>query len=310
LGGHFFEPTETGGLVILARKPRRERKQETVQEETSSDGKKTAEKEAIKKPTRYPSRRSMWSGSIAIGLINVPVKLYAMVYDRGVTFHFLHKTDNAPLRYEKICTKDNKVVPWSEVVKGYEVNKNQYVIFDKEELEAVKPESDKRIRIDKFIDYLSVDPVYFYSSYALMPDKSNDAYSLLLTAFESLGKSAVGKITLRTKEYPVLVHAYKGALVLTTMRYGYDVVDPSGFEELQELKSPEKAELDLAKKIITDLSGEFDINEYKDAYRQRVEELIQKKLKGETITVEKPPKEEVKGLMAALQETLKQLEKK
>jgi DNA end-binding protein Ku len=310
LGGHFFESTETGGLVILARKPRRERKQETVQEETSSDGKKTAEKEAIKKPTRYPSRRSMWSGSIAIGLINVPVKLYAMVYDRGVTFHFLHKTDNAPLRYEKICTKDNKVVPWSEVVKGYEVNKNQYVILDKEELEAVKPESDKRIRIDKFIDYLSVDPVYFYSSYALMPDKSNDAYSLLLTAFESLGKSAVGKITLRTKEYPVLVHAYKGALVLTTMRYGYDVVDPSGFEELQELKSPEKAELDLAKKIITDLSGEFDINEYKDAYRQRVEELIQKKLKGETITVEKPPKEEVKGLMAALQETLKQLEKK
>ena len=115
---------------------------------------------------------------------------------------------------------------------------------------------------------------------------------------------------MRTKEYPALVHAYKGALVLTTMRYGYDVVDPSRHEELEELKKPEKAEFDLAKKIINDLSGEFDINEYQDNYRQRVEEVIKKKLKGETITVEKPPKEEVKGLMSALQETLKQLEKK
>lgn len=287
----------------MEKKLRARKKPQVIQEE------KPQEKTEAK-PKRAPSRRSMWSGSISIGLINVPVKLYAMVYDRGITFHFLHKTDNQPLRYEKICTKENKVVPWQEVVKGYEVSKNQYVVFNKEELDAVKPESDKRIRIDKFIDYLSVDPVYFYSSYALMPDKSNDAYSLLLTAFEGMGKAAVGKITLRTKEYPVLVHAYKGALVLTTMRYGYDVVDPSGFEELQALKAPQKAELDLAKKIIADLSGDFDINEYTDTYRQRVEELIQKKLKGETVTVEKAPKEEVKGLMAALQETLKQLEKK
>ena len=252
----------------------------------------------------------MWTGSINIGLINVPIKLYPMIYDRGVTFHFLHKPDNAPLQYQKVCTKDGKVVPWSEVMKGYEVSKNQFVIFGKEELDAVKPESDRRIRIDKFIDYLSVDPVYFYSSYALMPDKSSDAYGLLLEALEKLGKAGVGRITLRTKEYPALVHAYKGALVLTTMRYGYDVVDPSGFEELKELKTPQTNELELARKIITDLSGEFDISEYKDTYREKVEELIKKKLKGETITVEKPPREEVKGLMAALQETLKQLEKK
>jgi DNA end-binding protein Ku len=289
----------------LEKKPRKTRKQETVQEE-----KPVEKEEEAAKLKRKPSRRPMWTGSVTIGLINVPIKLYPMIYDRGVTFHFLHKPDNAPLRYEKVCTKDNKVVPWPEVVKGYEVSKNQYVVFDKEELDAVKPESDKRIRIDKFIDYLSVDPVYFYSSYALMPDKSNDAYGLLLQALESIGKAGVGRITLRTKEYPVLVHAYKGALVLTTMRYGYDVVDPGGFEELKELKTPEKNELEIAKKIIKDLSGEFDISEYKDTYRVRVEELIKKKLKGETITVEKPPKEEVKGLMAALQETLKQLEKK
>jgi len=292
-------------LKKLQKKPRRTRKQEFVQTEKPEE--KTEESA---KPKRAPSKRPMWTGSISIGLINVPIKLYPMIYDRGVTFHFLHKIDNAPLRYEKVCTKDNKIVPWPEVVKGYEVSKNQYVIFGKEELDAAKPESDKRIRIDKFIDYFGMDPVYFYSSYALMPDKSNDAYGLLLEALEKMGKAGVGKITLRTKEYPALVHAYKGALVLTTMRYGYDVVDPSGFEELKELKTPEKNELEMAKKIITDLSGEFDISAYKDTYRTKVEELIKKKLKGETITVEKPPKEEVKGLMAALQETLKQLEKK
>jgi DNA end-binding protein Ku len=232
-----------------------------------------------------------------------------MIYDRGISFRFLHKTDGHPLKYQKVCTKDNKVIPWEEVVKGYEVTKNEYVIFDKEELEAVKPESDKRIRLDKFVDYFAVDPIYFDRSYVLMPDKSADAYGLLLMAFEKKGKAGVGRITLRTKEYPALVHAYKNALVLTTLRYAYDVVDPRGFEELQKLKEPEKAELDLAVKIVTDLSGEFDITEYTDSYKQKVEELIKKKLQGQTVTPEKPVQEEVKGLMVALRDTLKQLEK-
>ncbi len=268
------------------------------------------EKKSEKKPKAPASKRPMWTGSLTIGLVNVPVKLYPMIYDRGVSFHFLHKTDNQPLKYQKVCTKDDKVVPWSEVVKGYEFSKNQFVIFGKEELDAVKPESDKRIRISKFVDYFSVDPIYFYSSYALMPDKSNDAYSLLLAALKKMGKAGAGKITLRTKEYPALVHAYKDTLVLTTLRYAYDVVDPQNFEEAKELKEPEKAELNLAVKIVTDLSGEFDIAEYEDTYREKVQALIEKKLKGEAIVVEKPPQEEVKGLMVALRETLKQLENK
>ena len=255
-------------------------------------------------------RRPIWTGNLTIGLVNVPIKLYPMIYDRGISFRFLHKNDGHPLKYQKVCTKDQRVIPWQEVAKGYEIAKNEYVIFDKEELDAVKPESDKRIRLDKFVDYFSVDPIYFDRSYALMPDKSIEAYSLLLTAFEKKGKAGVGRITLRTKEYPALVHAYKGSLVLTTLRYAYDVVDPQGFEELRQLKAPEKVELDIAVKIVADLSGEFDITEYQDRYKQKVEELIKKKLKGETVVVEKPAEEEVKGLMVALRDTLKQLEKK
>jgi DNA end-binding protein Ku len=209
-----------------------------------------------------------------------------------------------------MCTKDDKIVPWNEVVRGYEVSKNEFVTVDKKDLDAAKPESDNRIRISKFVDYFSVDPIYFDKTYALMPDKNKEAYGLLLTALEKKNKAGAGRITLRTKEYPALLHTYKGALVLTTLRYGYDVVDPQDFEQVHKLKEPEKAELDMAVKIVTDLSGDFDISEFEYTYMKRVEELIAQKVKGEKIHIEKPPEVEAKGLMIALRETLKQLEQK
>ncbi|MGD0644123.1 MAG: Ku protein [Candidatus Bathyarchaeia archaeon] len=254
-------------------------------------------------------RRPIWSGSVTIGLVNLPVKVYPMIYDKGVSFHFLHKVDGQPLKYVKMCTKDDKIVPWDEVMRGYEVAKNEYVTFEAKELDAIKPESDRQIRISKFVDYFSVDPVYFDKTYALIPDKSAEAYSLLLTALERKNKAGAGRITLRTKEYPALLHTYKGALVLTTLRYAYDVVNPQDFEDLKKLKEPIKTELDMAIKIVTDLSGEFDITEFEDGYMKRVEEMIGQKLKGEKIHVEKPPEVEAKSLMVALRETLKQLEK-
>lgn len=267
----------------------------------------TEQAQSEKSSAAAPSR-SIWSGSITIGLVNVPVKLYSMIYDKGVSFHFLHKTDGHPLKYVKMCTKDDQIIPWNEVVRGYEVAKNEYIIFDKKELDAAKPESDKRIRISKFVDYFSVDPVYFDRTYALLPDKSKNAYSLLLNALQRTNKAGAARITLRTKEYPALLHPYKGALVLTTLRYAYDVVDPQDFEAFHKLSEPQKAELDLAVKIVTDLSGEFDIGEFEDTYQKRVQKLVAQKIKGEKIIVEKPPEEAARGLMVALRDTLKQLE--
>ncbi len=265
---------------------------------------------AEEKTSAAAPSRSIWSGSITIGLVNVPVKLYSMVYDKGISFHFLHKTDGQPVKYVKVCTKEDKIIPWNEVVRGYQVSKDEYLIFEKAELDAARPESDKRIRISKFVDYFSVDPIYFDRTYALLPDKSKDAYSLLLNALQRTNKAGAGRITLRTKEYPALLHTYKGALVLTTLRYAYDVVDPQDFEKLHKLPESEKAELDMAVKIVTDLSGDFDITEFKDTYMEKVQQLVDQKLKGERITVEKPPEVEAKGLMTALRETLKQLETK
>ena len=254
--------------------------------------------------------RPFWSGSITIGLVNVPVRLHTMVRDLSVSFRLLHKEDGQPLRYDRVCTKDDRVIPWAETVKGYEVRKGEYLIFEPEELKAIMPESNRKIRIEKFVFYLSLDPVYFETSYILTPDRSEEAYNLLLTALQDLGRAAIGTITLRTKEYPVVVHAYGGGLVLTTLRYADEVSLPRAFETLDNLPAPKEAELTLAKRIITDLSGDFSMTDYHDRYREAVMSLIEKKLAGEKVVYVEPHPEEAKELMQALKETLSTLSAK
>ncbi|CAG0992278.1 Non-homologous end joining protein Ku [Methanosarcinales archaeon] len=257
--------------------------------------------------TTKHSGRPIWSGSITIGLVNVPVKVYTMIRDKAFSFRLLHNDDGQPLKYERVCIKDDKVVDWKDTVKGYEIRKNEFIVFKKEELDAIRPESDQRIRLDKFISLLSIDPVYFEKSYILVPDKNTDAYSLLMTAIRQEGKAGMGKITMRTKEYPVVIYEYKGALILTTLHYADEVVNPVVMEDLTKLKKTSQKEVELATKIIQGLSGEFDITEYRDGYREKIEKLIEKKMKGEVIVAQVPKKEEVKELMVALQETIKKL---
>ena len=248
--------------------------------------------------------RPFWSGSITIGLVNVPVRLHTMVRDRSFSFRLLHREDGQPLRYDRVCTKDGRVIPWADTVKGYEVRKGEYVVFEPGELKAVMPESDRKIRIEKFVYYLSLDPTYFETPYILVPDRSEEAYSLLVTALQDLGRAAVGTITLRTKEYPVVVHVYKGGLVLTTLRHADEVTSPHAFEQLTSLPAPKESELALAKRIINELSGDFSITDYPDRYQEAVLKLIEKKLAGEKIVHEEPHPEEAKELMQALQETI------
>ena len=172
----------------------------------------------------------------------------------------------------------------------------------------MKPESDERIRVDKFVNLISIDPLYFDKSYILAPNKSKDAYSLMLSAFQKMGMAGVGKFTMKNKEHPVVIHEYKGALILTTLRYANEIVYPLDIEGLKELPKVTEEELQLATKIVENLSGDFDITDYRDGFREKVEQLIDKKRKGETIVPQKPQKEEAKELMVALKETLSKLE--
>jgi DNA end-binding protein Ku len=285
---------------------------------TNAPGKKAPAKKGSGKPA-VPSGeheqhgkpgRPFWSGSITIGLVNVPVRLHTMVRDRSFSFRLLHKKDGQPLKYDRVCSRDGLVVPWNETVKGYEIRKGEFLVFEPEELKAAMPDSDRKIRIDKFVYYLSLDPVYFESSYILVPDRSEEAYSLLVTALGELGRAAAGTITLRTKEYPVVVHVYDGALVLTTLRHADEVTPPHAFSILPSLPVPKVAELALAKRIINDLAGDFSINDYPDRYRESILALIDKKLAGEKIVYEEPHPEEAKELMAALEETIATLARK
>jgi DNA end-binding protein Ku len=259
--------------------------------------------------TAEPSTRSIWSGRISIGLVNVPVKLFTMIKDQSFSFKFVRKEDACPLKYERVCTLDREVVPWSDIGRAIEIRKDEFIVFEKEELDALRPESNKKINIDKFIPMDQVDQILFEKSYILGPDKSEDSYSLMLEAFKRKNMAGVGRFTLRTKEYPVLVYPYRDALIVTTLRYGNEVVDPHAIKIVQSLESPPEEELELAMKIIDNLAGDFDISEYKDTYRDRVEELVKQKIKGETIVVAEAQTEEVKELMTALQETLTQLQR-
>ena len=260
-----------------------------------------------KSAPRIP-HRPIWTGSISIGLVNVPVKLLTMTRDHSVSFRLLHRADGQPIQYQRVCTRDNQVVPWEDIVRGYEVRKDEFVVFENEELDAVKPESDRKIRLDKFVYSLSIDPVFFNRSYLLIPDRSDEAYSLLLAAFRKMGRAGVGMVTLRTKEYPALVREYHEALILTTLHYADEIVNPPDLEEIQRLTEPPEKEMALAEKIIGDLSGDFDVAEFEDTYRDRLKDLIQKKMEGKTVIIEKPAAEEARELMDALQETLARLQ--
>lgn len=254
-----------------------------------------------------PPHRPIWSGSISIGLVNIPVKANPLVRDHSISFRLLHTKDGQPIRYERVCEHDHETVPWADVGRGYEVRPGEFLLFEKRELDAVRPESDRRIRIDKFVYSLGLDPVFFNSNYLLLPDKNPEAYALLLAAFRSEGKAGIGRITLRTKEYPAIIREYRDALILTTLHYRDEVMDPRALDELASLKEPEKKELELAVRIIHELSGDLDLSEYHDRYREQVEDLIRKKMEGKTIRVEKPKAEEARELMAALRETLAQM---
>jgi DNA end-binding protein Ku len=120
-------------------------------------------------------RRAFWTGSISIGLVNIPVRVMVMVREHTVPFHLLHREDGQPIEYRRVCRRDNREVPWEEIVRGYEVRDGEYIVIEKEELEAVRPESDRKIRIDRFINVLSIDPVYYDRSYILVPDGSPEA---------------------------------------------------------------------------------------------------------------------------------------
>lgn len=252
--------------------------------------------------------RVFWSGSISFGLVNIPIKLYTATRDKGIHFNQLHREDHGRVRYRLQCEVDGEELSREDIIKGYEYSKGRYVTFSDEELERLALESSRSIDILDFVDLDQIDPIYFQKGYYVAPQKgAAKAYHLLREAMERTGKVAIAQFVLRTKAHLAIVRFIEGVLVLETMHYADEVINPA--EVPVDTASPTDREMDLAISLVESLSVPFDPVRYKDIYRERLEEAIARKVEGQEIVA--PPqaeRAEIIDLMEALQASLKQPE--
>ena len=251
--------------------------------------------------------RSIGSGAISFGLVSIPVKLYLAASSESPSFNLLHARCGNRIRQQRFCPACNTVVEREDLIRGYEVSKDQYIQVTDEELKALEGEASEEIEIAEFVPLAKVDPIYFERSYYLGPDRGGEkAYRLLADTMAQVGKVALAKFVLRGKENLVIVRSARNGLVLHTMYFADEV---RSFDEIAKGESAKisEAESQLAVRLIEELStGDFEPDKYEDEYSQRVLDLVDKKAEGQKITLAKPQarRGQVIDLMAALMESL------
>jgi DNA end-binding protein Ku len=254
--------------------------------------------------------RAIWSGTISFGLLNVPVKMYSAVSSQKISFRELRESDGSRVRHKRVAEADGEEVSYDDMVKGYEISPEQYVILTREEIEELAPEKTRAIEIQDFVDVAQIDPIYFNQPYYLAPDKSSErAYSLLARAMEESGKAAIARFVLRNKEHLSAIRSNGKFLTMATMRFADEIVPPERLDDVlpQDGEKPAARELEMAEKLIESLSGEWDPEAYKDEYREQLLSLIERKARGEAIVAaptEEPKPTKAPDLMAALEESL------
>ncbi len=254
--------------------------------------------------------RAIWSGSISFGLLNVPVKLYSAVSKKSVSFRELRESDSSRVRHKRVAEADGEEVAYDDIVKGYEIAPEQYVVITRSELEELDPKKTRAIEILDFVDLDEIDPIYFDHPYYLGPDKGAEkAYGLLVKAMADANKVAIARFVLRNKENLAALRPMDGVMTMATMRFADEVVSPEEISDSIEgdAGKPAKKELDMAKALIDSLADDFDADKYRDEYREQLLALIERKAKGEKVvapTSEAPTPTKAPDLMAALEESL------
>jgi DNA end-binding protein Ku len=258
--------------------------------------------------------RSLWTGSLSFGLVNVPVRILPAVRDLDLHFRQLHEKDGAPVDVERWCSKEDVEVPFEEITHSYELEDGREVIITDEDLEAVEPRRTRTIEIEQFVDLADVDPIYFDHPYFLVPATEDDgavrAYRLLVDVMDKTDRAALGRFVLRAKEYLAIVRSRERALTLTTMLFADEVRSAKALDAATAKRhQPAKKQLDAAVAVIEELSAEWKPERYKDCYRKRLQQVVAEKRKGKTI---KAPEADGKAeaapdLMEALERTLAEL---
>jgi DNA end-binding protein Ku len=253
--------------------------------------------------------RSIWSGAISFGLVNVPVKLYSAVSRKTVRFNQLNSETGNRIQQKRVDPDTGEEVPYEQIVKGFELTKDRYVVITPDELDALEPERTRTIQIEDFVDLPDIDPIYYDHPYYLVPDKgAAKAYGLLLNAMEASDKVAIARVVIRSKEALVAIRPAGDLLMMETMIFHDEVVPHDELDDLPESKELKVSdrEVKMAQQLIDSLSGEFEPEKYRDEYRDKVLDLIERKASGEDIVVqpEAPAPAEVPDLMAALEASL------
>jgi DNA end-binding protein Ku len=253
--------------------------------------------------------RSIWSGAISFGLVNVPVKLYSAVSRKTVRFNQLNAKTGNRIQQKRVDPETGEEVAYEDIVKGYELGRDRYVVLTPEELDALDPERTRTIDIEDFVDLEEIDPIFYDHPYHLVPDKgAAKAYGLLLEAMRDAGKVAIARVVLRSKEQLVAIRPAGDALMMETMIFADEVVPASEIDDLPDAKDLKVSdrELKMARQLIDSLSSEFEPERYHDEYREKVLDLIERKAQGEEIVVqaEAPKPARVPDLMAALEASL------
>jgi DNA end-binding protein Ku len=273
-------------------------------------------------PSRHPSEqaehrakpgpRPLWSGFITFGLISVPVKMYSAIKDKELHFNQLHEKDKSRVHYRIVCAAEDKEITRDEIVSGYPVTKDHYVVVKPEELEALAPKATRGLEIVNFVKVSDIDPIFFNRGYYLIPDEhAEKAYVLLQKAMDDTGSAALAKFVMRGKEYMAVLRPKGSVLSLETMHFVDEVLQPEDIGWTSRAH-PTAQEMKMATQLIDSQTEPFDPRKVKDDYRLQVMDLIHKKAEGQEVVVEPESQEapEVIDLMSALQKSLAQAKKK
>ena len=248
--------------------------------------------------------RSIWNGTITFGLVIVPVKLYAAIESKTVHFSEVHANDGAPLEHRRICPKEDREVDYDEVVKGYEVSPDQYVILEKDEVKAAAGDRGKVVHLTEFVDAGEIDAVFFDKTYFVGSRDAKDAYRLLHEALRRTGRAGIGRFTFHDREYLVAVRGLDDVMALHTLRFHDEVVSPDDLDIGSRQRGPAAREVKMAAQLVESLDEHFRPEKYEDTYRNSVLDLIKRKAAGKEIDLVAQEEPAHDDLAAALEASL------
>ncbi|MEK4252104.1 non-homologous end joining protein Ku [Paenibacillus sp. FSL W7-1287] len=253
---------------------------------------------------------TLWKGALSFGLVHLPVKMHAATEDKDISMKQIHRACGSPISSLKFCKQCNNETGTEDLVKGYEHQKGQYILFEKDELEGLLPESIKEIKIMDFVNIDEIDPIYFQKTYYLSPDSSSDrGYTLLMEALKTTSKIGICKISIRAKSSLGAIRVVNNCLVLETLYYSDEIRPIQNVPNVQTDPVVDPRELVMAQSIVQQLSVTFEPTKYQDDYRNQLNDVINKKIQGDEIQYAViQPKNNVLDLMSALQASLEALE--